>query len=320
MPEETKGASTPLEDAKACRKAMKGLGTNEKLLIATLADKTHAEVQAISVAFQGEFKRDLLADVLDETSGDLQEAFKGVVMLPGSYAAQQLHSTDTRLLSEILCTSDQALLNAAQDAYEVKFKKALRVRLTHKIDQPLRAVYLNMIDGKRESAGSEAVLETHVTDINRVLKNKKELDRKLVQYVSGFDRTHAEALRTKFLTQLGLEWKDVIAGCSGDELAAALTYAVLPLPVVFGNELLDAFGFKKTLGGLDERKAIRIIMTHKETILPEINKYVFNRSQKTISQWVSTKFGGITGMSSAGQILLAVCHKFGGAIESDVTS
>lgn len=55
--------------ARICRGAMKGIGTDEELLIETLCPRSPEEIEKIKAAYAEEFKRDLEADVSSEMGG-----------------------------------------------------------------------------------------------------------------------------------------------------------------------------------------------------------------------------------------------------------
>ncbi|KAK2491814.1 hypothetical protein MC885_010156, partial [Smutsia gigantea] len=60
-------------DARQLQKAMKGLGTDEAVLIEVLCTKTNKEIIAIKEAYQRLFNRSLESDVKDDTSGKLKK-------------------------------------------------------------------------------------------------------------------------------------------------------------------------------------------------------------------------------------------------------
>lgn len=62
---------TPAQfDAYQLRKATKGLGTNEDLLVEILASRSNSEINKIKAAFKEEYKKDLEEVIKSETSGD----------------------------------------------------------------------------------------------------------------------------------------------------------------------------------------------------------------------------------------------------------
>uniref|UniRef100_A0A6B2F899 Annexin n=1 Tax=Bothriechis nubestris TaxID=1766655 RepID=A0A6B2F899_9SAUR len=66
---------TPAEfDADELRYSMKGLGTDEDILIEILASRNNMEIKTIIRQYQEVFKRDLAKDIVSDTSGDFQKA------------------------------------------------------------------------------------------------------------------------------------------------------------------------------------------------------------------------------------------------------
>jgi hypothetical protein len=55
--------------AKCLRKAMKGLGTNDRALIRTLTSRAEFDLALVAQAFQAKYHKSLAANVRSETSG-----------------------------------------------------------------------------------------------------------------------------------------------------------------------------------------------------------------------------------------------------------
>ncbi|XP_054771986.1 annexin A13-like [Lytechinus pictus] len=64
--------SPPMYDAKTLRAAMKGLGTDEDTIIEIMCTRVNGEIEAIKMAYQIEFDRDLAEDLESETSGNFK--------------------------------------------------------------------------------------------------------------------------------------------------------------------------------------------------------------------------------------------------------
>ena len=73
---------TSLEDAQALRKAMKGLGTDEKAIIKVIANRTNAQRLEIKEVYEQTFKRDLIKDFKSELSGNLENTVLALFVPP----------------------------------------------------------------------------------------------------------------------------------------------------------------------------------------------------------------------------------------------
>ena len=58
---------------------MKGLGTDEGVLTEVLCTRTQAEIKEVSASYKLQFKRNLIDDVEDDTSGHLQKVYSTLI-------------------------------------------------------------------------------------------------------------------------------------------------------------------------------------------------------------------------------------------------
>ena len=72
----------PMDDAEKLYKAMKGLGTNETVLIDILCRRTSKERQKISSTYKTAFGKDLLKDIKSETSGNFCSLLSALLAIP----------------------------------------------------------------------------------------------------------------------------------------------------------------------------------------------------------------------------------------------
>uniref|UniRef100_S4RNA4 Annexin n=1 Tax=Petromyzon marinus TaxID=7757 RepID=S4RNA4_PETMA len=66
-------------DAKLLRGAMRGIGTDESLLVEILCTRQNANINAIRLSYNEIFDRDLESDLSSETSGDLKNLLVALV-------------------------------------------------------------------------------------------------------------------------------------------------------------------------------------------------------------------------------------------------
>ena len=97
-------------DAAALRKAMKGIGTDEKAIIQIIANRTNRERLAMIDSFKKQFNRDLIKDLKSELSGKFEDATLALFMSPVDYDCWSLKKamkglgTNEDTLIEILAT------------------------------------------------------------------------------------------------------------------------------------------------------------------------------------------------------------------------
>jgi hypothetical protein len=70
----------PNSDAERLRKAMKGLGTDEKTIIEIIPRRSNKQRQQLKTTFQAMFGRDLVQDLHSELSGHFRDAIEACMM------------------------------------------------------------------------------------------------------------------------------------------------------------------------------------------------------------------------------------------------
>lgn len=110
---------------------MKGFGTDERALIAHLADKDPYQIHAINDAYTRNHRRNLVADLKDETGGWFE---KGLVAIARGPLMHDVHAlfdgmagpgTKESVLNDVLLSRSNADLNAIKSAYRHTFHKDL---------------------------------------------------------------------------------------------------------------------------------------------------------------------------------------------------
>eukprot|EP01134_Creolimax_fragrantissima_P005626 CFRG5626T1 len=114
----------PKSDALVLRKAMKGLGTDEKAIIFILCNRTNAQRLEIKQVYGKVLRRDLINDLKSETSGSFWDVLKALMYTPARYDAQSLFQamkgdgTDEDALIEIIGTRSPEELDAIKVEYQ----------------------------------------------------------------------------------------------------------------------------------------------------------------------------------------------------------
>src|SRR3546814_9583873 len=81
----------PVSDAKLLRKAMKGVGTDEKTLIHIICNRSREQLVQIEASFKQQFSHDLRKDIKSETSGNFRQILLKRFDPPFLQKAKALH-------------------------------------------------------------------------------------------------------------------------------------------------------------------------------------------------------------------------------------
>lgn len=144
-------------DAQQLRKAMKGLGTNEGVLINILCRRTQKQRTAIREAYKQHLTRDLEKDLVSETSGNFLRTLKALVRLPAERDANFIFKsikglgTDDALLIELICSKDTASLKEIKSAYQRMFPgHSLEKDVSGDTSGDFKALLLAVLECKRQ--------------------------------------------------------------------------------------------------------------------------------------------------------------------------
>ncbi|EDQ84614.1 uncharacterized protein MONBRDRAFT_39240 [Monosiga brevicollis MX1] len=140
----------------ALRKAMKGLGCNERAVIEVLCSVDNAQRQQLKVQYKTMFGRDLVDDLKSELGGNLERAVLAMMMPPAEYDAFSLHEamkgagTDEADITEILATRSNAEIAAIKAAYEKAYHKDLEKAISSENGGHLKRIYISLLQANRD--------------------------------------------------------------------------------------------------------------------------------------------------------------------------
>lgn len=102
---------------------MKGIGTDDKTLIAIVCNRDRDHLQKVRAAFTQNEKRDLVKDVISETSGNYEDVVSGLLLTEAEYRAKLVHNacagagTNDNALIDALCTATGSQILAMKQAF-----------------------------------------------------------------------------------------------------------------------------------------------------------------------------------------------------------
>ncbi|XP_057285779.1 annexin A13 isoform X2 [Pezoporus wallicus] len=177
-------------EARELRKAMKGAGTDESLLIEILCTRSNKEIVNVKEAYKRLFDRDLESDVKSDTSGSLRKILITVL---------EANRDETQEVNEELAVQD------ATDLYKV-CGKDIEESIKSETSGDLEKAYLTLVSCAKDCPGYFATLlhksmkgvGTDEDTLIRILVTRAESDLPAVQekFQQMYKKSLAEAVRS----------------------------------------------------------------------------------------------------------------------------
>ncbi|XP_066568199.1 annexin A3a isoform X1 [Amia ocellicauda] len=316
-PSEQKGSITAKasfdakSDVQAVRKAIEGIGTTEGTLIDILTQRSNAQRQQISKAYQEATGRSLVADLKGDLSGSFENLLVGLVMPPAVYDAKEIiraikgaGTTDSTLI-EIFASRNNQQIRQLSDAYESETKRKLLDDLKQEVSGDYGKCLLILAEGKRDEttnvddakakADAKALYEAGEkkwgTDESKFIeilcrRSIPQLRKTLVEYKSVSGKTLQQSIEGEMSGSL-------------EDLLVAVVKCVKNVPAYFAERL-----YKSMKGaGTDEDTLTRIMVCRSEIDMLEIRTEFKKLYGTSLHSFIQSDTSG-----DYGTALLKVCR------------
>ncbi|XP_072016490.1 annexin A11-like [Amphiura filiformis] len=286
-------------DTVALRKAMKGLGTDEKAIIDVLAARSSAQRQELILQFKTAYGRDLISDLKSELSGHFEDAILALMSPPELYDAKCLKKamkglgTDESAIIEVLCTRNNKQIHMIRDRYKKEFKHDLEKDLKDETSGNFKRILIGISQGGRDEGPADASraaadaqtlykagegkLGTDESEFQRILVAKSAAHLRMVfdEYEKVSKKSIEKAIKSEMSRDL--------------ENAYLTIVGFFRNPVEFYADLLQ----KAMVGvGTDEDRLIRIIVSRSEWDLELIKSTYMHKYKRTLVDAVKSEVSG----------------------------
>ncbi|KAG0649883.1 Annexin A7 [Hyphodiscus hymeniophilus] len=163
-------------DAEACKKAMKGFGTDEKLLIRTLATKDPLQVNVIRDTYYQRHRKHLLTEVQGEVSGWFEEGLCAIIRGPLMQDVYLLHKamsgpgTKESVLTDILMGRSNADMRAIKDLYQRTYHRSLEHDVKSDLSMKTERHFLMVLAANRNEDSAPVVPQQIDQDVSEIYK------------------------------------------------------------------------------------------------------------------------------------------------------
>lgn len=169
-------------EADALRSAMKGLGTNERVLIQVLSPLDPLQVAGTRQAFQARHRRDLLHDLEKETSGYFREGLLAIARGPLETDVHNLNKaikgigTKESVLNDVLLSRSNADINAIRQLYHHTYRRSLESDLKGDLSMKTERLFTMILAGRRAEESTPVIpqqIEQDVSELYRATEGHK---------------------------------------------------------------------------------------------------------------------------------------------------
>lgn len=287
-------------DAASLKKAMKGLGTDEKLIIQVLGRRTSQQRQEILHTYNQLHGKDLIAELKKELSGNFEDVIVSLMTPMPTYLAQELNKamkglgTNEKTLIEILCTNDNKALHEIKTTYETLYGKPLLDDLKSETSGDFSKLLLALASGDRSESALDRSLATSLAQSLFKAGEKKRFGTEESEFTRIVGSYSLQLLRFVF------EDYEKVAGHSFDkaitsELSGDYREGVMAMYSVTVNEAaFFAQELEDAMKGIGTKKAAlaRIIITRSEIDMGTIKEEYKNLFAKKLEDAIASEVSG----------------------------
>ncbi|XP_062926750.1 annexin A4-like isoform X1 [Mobula hypostoma] len=299
-------------DAENLRNSMKGLGTDEGVIIDLLSSRSNFQRQQIIQAFKSAYDQNLIDELKGELGGNLEAVVEGLMLTPAKFDAQQLNyamegaGTDEHILVEILTTRTNKQIFELAEAYQSENAVSLKESLQSENAGDFENLLVSLLKGKRDESRyvDASLAKVDAQELFAAGEDKWGTDE--TKFIKVFCRRNFAHLRKVFEEYYQITNKDVEDSIK-DEMSGTFQMGMLGL-VQYAKNSAGYFASKlyeaMSGAGTDERGLIRIIISRSEVDMMDIKTEFCNLYGKSLFSYIEDDVGG-----DFRKILLLLCGK-----------
>ncbi|CAL8091839.1 unnamed protein product [Calicophoron daubneyi] len=283
-------------DCERLRKAMKGMGTDEKTIIEIMGHRSADQRVQIVQQYKTMYGRDLVKDFRSEISGHFQAVIEALCYGPAQVDAFLIRNavkgagTDEECLIDILCTRNNEQIRKMKEAYSQMFEgRNMEKDIVGDTSRHFKRIMVSMLQANRD--------ESTTVDMEKVKRDVDDLYRagenKLGTEESTFNMILAQRsfphLRALFEEYMKVSKHDIETALK-KELSGSIQKSMLAVvrciknkPKYFADQLMESMKG----AGTKDTALIRIVVTRCEVDMGKIKEEFQRAYGKTLETWIA---------------------------------
>ena len=288
------------KDAEALRKAMKGAGTDEKAIIEIVTKRSNKQRQDIKKQYKTLYGRDLNADLKSELTGNMELGVLAFLHEAVEYDAFTLHNamkgagTDEATLIEILCSRDNARINAIKPIYKAQYNHELEDDIMGDTSGDFRRLLVSLVQGNRSEEttvdDAKALAEAH--ELHEAGEKSWGTDESVFnRLIAARSWPHLKAVFKHYQQVAGYDIERSIEREFSGNIEKALLAVVRAgksLPHYFARRAHEAMAG----AGTNDAALIRVIVTRAEVDMVQIRDAYMELYQKSLQKAIEHDTSG----------------------------
>ena len=300
------------KDAEEMRKAMQGLGTDDKILIEIASKRTHKQRMKIRQAYKILFGRDLMDDLKSDLSGDYKKTMLALFTDPIEYDVESLYyamkglGTDEDTLIEILASRPGWYINKIKKKYKEKYNKELEDDVRGDTSGNFRNLLISLLQANRSTnqTPDKDECEKIANELYQAGEKKIGTDEPIFNKYFALYSPHELLVIAREYHKLtgNLLTKAIDKEFSGDikKLLKTILYVQISPSEYFATRIRDAVhGI-----GTNEKILTRVIVTRCEIDLPIMKQYYKQLYGKDMIKDIEDDVSG-----DYKKLLIAICNQ-----------
>lgn len=301
-------------DTDIIRKAMKGMGTDERAIIDIISQRSNQQRQQIMTMFKTMYGKDIIRDLESELSGDFRETIMALFKATTYYDAWSLYQamsgagTKESVLIEILCTRTNAEIREINECYKLHYHRTLERDIMDDTSGHFKRLLVSCCQANRSELtpqqlqrvqyeGAECVIDRNLArdDAQKLFQaGEKKMGTDESVFLQVMALRHYYQLRATFEEYVKISGRDILSSVSremsGDleDGFKAMVMSAKNRPEYFADKLHDAM---KGAGTRDST-LIRIIVSRSEIDLQDIKEVYLFKYHKTLATAINSDTSG----------------------------
>jgi len=300
------------KDAEIIRKAMQGLGTDDKALIEITGKRTHKERMKIRQEYKRMYGRDLMEDLNSELNGHYKKTMLALFTDPIEYDAESLHNaikglgTNEDTLIEILASRPGWYINKIKKKYKEKYNKELEDDVKRDTSGNFRLLLVSLLQCKRSTnqTPDKDECEKIANELYKAGEKKVGTDEPVFNKYFALSSPHELLVIARAYHKLtgNLLTKAIDKEFSGDmkKLLKTILYVQISPSEYFATRIHDAVDGV----GTNEIILTRVIVTRNEIDLPIMKQYYKQLYGKDMVKDIEDDVSG-----DYKELLVGICNK-----------